>query len=437
MIHVVDMPMGSGKTSAAITYMNEHPETPFIYITPFLDETERVVNACSELKFISPSEKIPQYQHRKRNHLRALVNQRRNISMTHALFLRIDDATAKAIAERGYVVIIDEVIEVFQQMRESVQDVEMLIKCGYLERRGGDDTCEYFHPSAEADTYHGAFDSLFERSQYGQIVKTSGWNDGKKVKYGFWEVNRNLFTLSEQIFILTYMFDGMPMKGFIESNGIAYDYIGTRKFEDGQYRFCDVGETPAIFEHISRMVHVCNSERINAIGSDKYALSSAWTKRGAEDGNAAMLGSHISSYFRRHSPDGVGSPLWMWTTYKTIEDDVKSRKPGGIFLPFNSKAVNCYGDRVMLAYCVNIFADPGMMRYLKHIGVAFDEDKYALAQMVQWVWRSRIRNNQEIWIYIPSKRMRELFVRWMKDVEATYKAERKKRMSDGQNQPAR
>ena len=34
---VCDAIMGAGKTSAAITYMNEHSNDLFVYITPFLD----------------------------------------------------------------------------------------------------------------------------------------------------------------------------------------------------------------------------------------------------------------------------------------------------------------------------------------------------------------------------------------------------------------
>ena len=38
MIQVCDAIMGTGKSSAAITYMNEHKEEKFIYITPYLEE---------------------------------------------------------------------------------------------------------------------------------------------------------------------------------------------------------------------------------------------------------------------------------------------------------------------------------------------------------------------------------------------------------------
>lgn len=41
------------------------------------------------------------------------------------------------------------------------------------------------------------------------------------------------------------------------------------------------------------------------------------------------------------------------------------------------------------------------------------EDDYALSEMIQWVWRSAIRDGKEIWVYIPSRRMRELFQNWL------------------------
>ena len=42
-VTVVDCICGSGKTSWAIDYMNTNTNKKFIYITPYLDEVERVL----------------------------------------------------------------------------------------------------------------------------------------------------------------------------------------------------------------------------------------------------------------------------------------------------------------------------------------------------------------------------------------------------------
>jgi hypothetical protein len=42
-----------------------------------------------------------------------------------------------------------------------------------------------------------------------------------------------------------------------------------------------------------------------------------------------------------------------------------------------------------------------------------DKEAYALSEMVQWIWRSAIRKGEDIWIYIPSRRMRTLLQDWL------------------------
>ena len=44
-----------------------------------------------------------------------------------------------------------------------------------------------------------------------------------------------------------------------------------------------------------------------------------------------------------------------------------------------------------------------------------DQSLYSLSEMVQFIWRSRIRNGEPIDLYVPSKRMRELLIAWLND----------------------
>ena len=45
-----------------------------------------------------------------------------------------------------------------------------------------------------------------------------------------------------------------------------------------------------------------------------------------------------------------------------------------------------------------------------------DSDKLATSEMVQWLWRSQLRDGKEIWLYMPSKRMRQLLIKWVEEV---------------------
>ena len=44
-----------------------------------------------------------------------------------------------------------------------------------------------------------------------------------------------------------------------------------------------------------------------------------------------------------------------------------------------------------------------------------EENKYALSYLIQWLFRSAIRDDKPINIYIPSRRMRELLISWLNE----------------------
>ena len=57
---------------------------------------------------------------------------------------------------------------------------------------------------------------------------------------------------------------------------------------------------------------------------------------------------------------------------------------------------------------------PWMKNYLLKLGAKnVNQDMYALSILIQWVFRSAIRNGEEIWVYVPSRRMRTLFQTWL------------------------
>lgn len=83
------------------------------------------------------------------------------------------------------------------------------------------------------------------------------------------------------------------------------------------------------------------------------------------------------------------------------------------FVPFNARATNEYADKKYLAYVVNIYMNVSRKIYFMQNGIDIDEDAFALSAMVQWIWRSAIRNGEDICLYVPSSRMRRLLITWM------------------------
>jgi len=67
---------------------------------------------------------------------------------------------------------------------------------------------------------------------------------------------------------------------------------------------------------------------------------------------------------------------------------------------------------------LNVFPHFSITSYFNDKGISIDNDNYALSILLQWIWRSRIRNatdtdeNRKIDLYLPSRRMRELLIKW-------------------------
>lgn len=61
-------------------------------------------------------------------------------------------------------------------------------------------------------------------------------------------------------------------------------------------------------------------------------------------------------------------------------------------------------------YCINKFLQPFVIKYFTSKDVYIDEDKYALSELIQFIYRSAVRNGEDVYCYIPSKRMRTLLI---------------------------
>lgn len=76
-VKVVDSIMGSGKTSAAVNYINQSENEKILYITPFLDEIKRIKTLCEKKNF-----KEPEVYKTKLNGIKFLVQKGANITLS-------------------------------------------------------------------------------------------------------------------------------------------------------------------------------------------------------------------------------------------------------------------------------------------------------------------------------------------------------------------
>lgn len=409
---VCDAIMGSGKSSAVIDYMNSHPDKHYIYITPFLEEAKRIRHACEPLRFVEPSDKRPEFGFNKYNHLVQLLRDGRNIASTHQMFRNFKNDVLELIRSGHYTLVIDEAVDVFQELVLKKSDLDIVTMMGWVDQNGENNITE------ETPAYQGdRFRDVFDLAQNGNFAIVSESGDTY-----YWVMSRGFFDAFDDVYILTYLFPAQTLKYYFDMNGIEFRYIGIEHPAPGVYHFSDESfYVPEYVGTLSQMIHVFDNAKLNAIGSRETALSCNWFARRKGSGNSDMetLRCNVKNFFINYM-GAHDSELRLWSTYKEYIGNIRGKGFYKSCLAYNAKATNAYKNKRVLAYCVNIFLKPDEKRYFMAHNVNVLEDEAALSTMIQWIWRSAIRDGEEIWIYIPSKRMRELLINWIKRVEKQY-----------------
>ena len=393
--------MGSGKSQSAIAFMNEHPDRRFIYITPYLEEAARIRSSCPRLRFAEPSDKIEKYQFKKSLHTVALIEQGRNITTTHQAFRGYMPETLEKIREQGYSLIIDENVEILEQFNIHPDDVQLAVDAGYVTEDNG----VY---AATDVAYNGvALRDLICTLRSRELIRIEDSSNS----FFYWALPPELITSFEEVYILTYLFPGQSIHHLLEIYEIPYEYIGIQRTEDGGYRFGELpGYTPECVHHLRDMLHILENPKLNAIGDDYYAMSKSWFERGGPEIN--QLKNNVYNCYNNIWCD-IPADRRMWGTYKGAFSKVKGMGYTKGFVTFNAKATNKYRGRDALAYIANVFMNANERKFYRMHGIEADQDIYALSVMVQWIWRSAIRDGRGVQLYIPSKRMRTILLNWI------------------------
>ena len=77
------------------------------------------------------------------------------------------------------------------------------------------------------------------------------------------------------------------------------------------------------------------------------------------------------------------------------------------------RATNKYRMRTAVAYPINIFPHVSVKAFFAARGITVDDDKYALSEMLQFIWRSAVRDGKPVDVYVPSSRMRGLLKEYL------------------------
>lgn len=402
-INIVDARMGKGKSSWAIQMMNDNADRNYVYITPFLSEVERIKTQCTSSKFYEPLQRGKG----KRDSLHKLLATGRNIASTHALFRTSTEITRELVRNGEYVLILDEVMDVVEQLQLKVGDIKILLSQGLITI--GENGIIVWND--ENFDYDSRYDDVRDMAKNNSLIYV---ND----KILMWNFPIQVFSAFNEVYILTYKFSGQVQRYYYDFHNIEYNY-NTIIGEYGNYQLKHLDNLEQLreyddFESLRPLINILDHDKLNNIGDGKFSLSSGWFDRNNNANSSVLLDvlqKNIYNYFRNISK--AKSNDLLWTTLKESRPKLSGNGYSKGFLSCNIRATNDYGDRHNLAYCINVFLNPLISTYFTDRGVDVNEEDYALSEMLQWIWRSAIRNGKSINVYIPSSRMRYLLMDYL------------------------
>ena len=403
-VRIVDEMMGRGKSWAAINYMNTHPDEKFLYITPYLEELEnRIIPSCPDRHFIMPENN--RYGTKAR-HLKILLNRGENVASTHALFSNFDEELIDICRNQNYTLIMDEVSDVVEQYSITPEDLKTLLE-KYVDVN--DETNLMTWREAKAH-YNGKFSREKRLCDMGCLGKY-----GEDVM--IWLFPVQAFNAFPNIFILTYMFSAQIQKYYYDYYKLPYEYIHIAGDSIETYAFTTEPVPQTNVVDYMNLVHIYEDEKLNSIGDRETDLSKSWYARNCQPNSSVIkkLKDNMFNYFHNVMKSKTTNNLW--TCFKDYKKYISGKGFGRGYIPSNARATNNYRDRTVIAYPINKYMHTYVKNFFIKNGIIVDEDGYALSEMLQWIWRSAIRDEQEIWVYIPSARMRRLLKGWLANLQ--------------------
>lgn len=391
-ITVVDSIMGSGKTSWAIDYMNKaNEDKKFIYITPFLTEVQRIKEGVTNRRFEEPQNQ----GNGKFGNLKKLILNECDIVSTHALFQKADEEVIELLKASNYTLILDEVMNVIEHLPLKKDDFNLLLdnEMVLVDRKTG------------VVTWNNS--SEYQETKYDELKNLSKTDNLFYFQQSvlFWTFPIQVFQAFKETYVLTYLFQAQEQKYYYDLYNLEYDYKAVQKDAVGRYYLVSYEEKqPYDKRHLKQLINIYEG-KLNEIG-EYNSLSKSWYDSSKNELLIKKMQDNLYTFFRRHA--NTKAKFNMWTCFKDNKVQLKKDGYAKGFVSHNARATNDYQEKASLAYTINRYMQPYKKNFFISRGVSVNEDLYALSELLQWIWRSRIRKGEAINLYIPSKRMRKL-----------------------------
>ena len=393
LVTIIDSPCGAGKTQYCIDLMKRTSrEKRYVYITPFLNEIKRIMENVPNVYTPDNANK----RGTKIEGIKILLDKYdKHIASTHALFRLFTPEMAEIIKAQKITLIMDEVMDVVEVLKIKPSDMKDILNHSKIEAKTG----KLLWVDEE---YNGdSFEYIRQLCKSNNIYII----DGTAV---MWTFPIEVFEAFESVIICTYMFKAQLQRFYYDLYKLPYEIKSVSNNMIVDYR-SSKSNTDKIKIYLGNLNNIGDIE-----GNKTGALSVSWYNSRKEP-SLALLQSSIFNFIHNELRKELGylpkSSDVIWTTFKPYVDKLKGKGYTKGFIACNLRATNDYADRHIVVYAVNRFFNPYAKKFFASHGISItktDEDNYALAEMIQFIYRSAVRNGEQIYCFIPAERVRNL-----------------------------
>lgn len=390
-IKVIDAGCGEGKTTFAATMINANPERSYVFITPYLDEVENMKDKrCPTANFKEPSQR----GEGKFGDFHRLLIQGANIASTHALFQRSTQETMDLIESHNYTLILDEVMNVLEELPLKKDDLPTILSQSLAHVDDGGFLVW------DKDEYDGRYNDVKIMCRNKSLFVV---NDCVLM----WTFPAEVFKCFREVYVLTYMFSAQIQRYYYDLHSIDYEYHSVAMNDDGvTARFMPYIENA---KAPKGRIDIYEG-KLNDVGEGSTALSKSWYLKNRYT-KLEVLRNNVYNYFNNIQKSK--SKFNLWTTFKDYKSKVSGKGYSRGFLSSNARATNEYKDKTTVVYTINKFLSPILVSFFAKHGISVDQDRFAVSELVQFIYRSALREDKDISLYIPSHRMRTLLKQWL------------------------
>ena len=442
---IVDSPMGIGKSSSLLEYLRFGG---FYFNNDFIDSLRRtgIFDDLQKDRFIIFVSTIRERDERFLQELNAkcpeqppynksildLIRNGENIVTTQALFGLFNDETIEAFRKSDcvYHAFFDEIPSLFRGViggaqrpdsfdgvtRFGTADVLLMQQEHMIVNKNGvvkfNPDCDYNRKYKD----YKVFDAVKHLSRSCTLYP-SGDKDGKFTSIVAF-AKRELFACFKICWFFSYLTHGSLLHKYCLMNNINMEYY---HIADGKISMNPDGAFAETYpEGMERLV-ILDDRLFNMENS----LSKEWYKRLRTDKTGLglkTLKTRFRNAYEFMQAHGVRGHTFMFTTFNAYKDMLQSdgrRYPTmKRFLPCNTKATNDYSNCIGVAYLCNRFYDVNCTNFLAQLAkqqnkpeLEFDNDNYALSELLQFIWRSNVRvkdSDKSVYVWVPDRRMRQL-----------------------------